>query len=85
MSEEQRRPIGEVLPRFVLYPLADGWTPLDAYVLVKSLDEEGCVSWASRSSEMLNDEELLGALTVQVDRLRRRLVRQWDPDDADDL
>ena len=85
MDDEERRPIGEVLPGFTLHPLDDGWTPLQAFVLVKSLDEEGSTAWSFRISEQLNLEELLGALTVQVGVLRRRLIDDWDElEDEDD-
>jgi len=52
-------------------------------VLVKSLDETGDAAWSFRTSEPLNLEELLGALTVQTEVLRRRLVRLWDNEDED--
>jgi len=54
-SEEEdesdgRLPIGEVLPGMGLHPLSDGWTPLEAFVLVKSLDERGQSSWSYRTT-----------------------------------
>jgi len=72
-------PIGEALPGFTIRPLGKGWTPLEAYVLIKALDEDGDHSWSLRTTHRFNDEELLGALTVQVDLIRARLVRQWQP------
>ena len=84
MADDERRPIGEVLPGFTLHPLDDGWTPLQAFVLVKSLDNTGDTTWAFRTSEALNPEELLGALTVQVDVLRRKLARMWEDADEDE-
>lgn len=83
MSDEERRPIDEVLPGFTLHPLENGWTPLQAFVLVKSLDDEGESRWSFRTSEPFNLEELLGALTVQTDMLRNRLVSMWDDEDGD--
>lgn len=50
-------------------------------MLVKSLDETGETAWSFRTSEPLNLEELLGALTVQADVLRRKLVRSWEDED----
>jgi hypothetical protein len=82
MSDVPRKPIEEVLPGFSLHPLDDGWTPLQAFVLIKSLDEDGDTAWSYRTSEALNLEELLGALTVQVELLRNKLVRHWE--DGDD-
>lgn len=59
MSAEERRPIGAVLPGSGLHPLDPGWTPLQAFVLVKALDEAGDTVWSSRTSERFNLEELL--------------------------
>jgi hypothetical protein len=83
VADDERAPIGEVLPGFTLHPLDDGWTPLQAFVLVKSLDEHGETAWSFRTSEQLNLEELLGALIVQVEVLRNKLTRAWE-DDADE-
>lgn len=83
MSDVTRLPIADVLPGFTLHALDEGWTPLQAFVLVKSLDDSGTASWSYRTSEQLNLEELLGALTVQVEVLRRRLVSEWETDDGD--
>ena len=82
VNDETRKPIAEVLPGFSLHSLEDGWTPLQAFVLIKSLDEEGETSWSFRTSEQLNLEELLGALTIQVDILRNKLVQQWEDEDG---
>ena len=84
MSDADRKPINEVLPGFSLHPLSEGWTPLQAFVLVKALDEAGEASWSFRTSETFNLEELLGALTVQVEVLRNKLLHQWTDDDSDE-
>ena len=83
-DDDDRQPIGNVLPGFRLHPLEPGWTPLQAFVLIKALDEDGEAAWSFRTSEVLNLEELLGALTVQVDILRRKLARNWEDDDHDE-
>jgi len=85
MSDDERQPIGQVLPDFKLHPLAPGWTPLQAFVLVKSLDEEGGTAWSFRTSEQFNLEELLGALVVQVETLKRKLTKSWEDEDPDSL
>ncbi|MEV8506808.1 hypothetical protein AB0368_18630 [Actinoplanes sp. NPDC051475] len=81
MTDDVRIPIDEALPGFKLHPLEPGWTPLEAFVLVKCLDEDGDHSWSFRTTNPLNLEELLGALTVQVEVLRRKLVSHWDDED----
>jgi hypothetical protein len=83
VDSDERVPIDEALPGFKLHPLDHGWTPLHAFVLVKALDEDGDSRWTFRTSEQLNLEELLGALTVQVDILRDKLMDAWDEDDGD--
>lgn len=53
-------------------------------LVVKCLDEDGGVTWAFRTTEDMNDEELLGALTVRTDLLRRSIVDSYadlDPDE----
>jgi hypothetical protein len=83
MSADPRVPIGSVLPGFELHPLEPAWTPLQAFVLVKSLDQDGDVAWAFRTSENMNLEELLGALTVQARLLSNQLVTSWEDQDPD--
>ncbi|HKY15632.1 MAG TPA: hypothetical protein VJM33_11970 [Microthrixaceae bacterium] len=83
MTSDDRIPIEQVLPGFEIHSLDEGWTPLAAFVLVKALDENGDAAWSFRTSEQLNLEELLGALTVQTDVLRRKLERMWEDEDTD--
>ena len=40
MDNDERSPIGDVLSGFMMHRLDAGWTPLQAFVLVKSFDEE---------------------------------------------
>jgi hypothetical protein len=83
MSDDDRAPIENVLPNFRPHALSEDWTPLQAFVLVKALDEDGEVAWAFRTSELFNLEELLGALTLQVETLTRKLVKSWEDEDPD--
>ncbi|PZG41995.1 hypothetical protein C1I98_20460 [Spongiactinospora gelatinilytica] len=82
-GEEEEAPIGQALNGLNVYPLPQGWTALAAIVLVKCLDEEGRSTWAFRTTDGLNDEELLGALTVRTDLLRHKLYDAYTSD-ADD-
>ena len=81
-SEYDRVPIEEVLPGMGLHALDDGWTPLEAFVLIKALDEDGDPRWAYRTTQAPNREELLGALIVHTDLLRDELLDEWLPDDS---
>ncbi|MGN6333461.1 MAG: hypothetical protein ACTHOD_17745 [Motilibacteraceae bacterium] len=82
MSDD-RLPIDRVLPGMGLHALPDGHTPLEAFVIITSLDREGEVSWAFRTTHVPNQQEILGALIEQSDVLRHRMVRQWDVDDEE--
>jgi hypothetical protein len=78
---DERVPISEVLSGLTIHPLEPGETPLEAFVLIKTLDGDGDPAWAYRTTNRLNREELLGALIVQVDVLRRELRSEWDDSD----
>ena len=83
MGDDERLPIEQVLPGHRLHPMDVGWTPLASFHLIKCLDDDGDVTWSFRTSEPLNLEELIGALVVQTETLRRKLVRQWEDDEPD--
>ena len=74
-------PISRVLSGLSVHPLPDAWTALEAFILVKCLDEQGESTWSYRTTHRLNREELLGALTVHNDVLRRELAEEWVDDD----
>ena len=71
-------PIEEVLPGAMLMPLPEGDEVVTVYVLVKSRDAEGLTGWSWRSPEIVNQEELLGALVSQTDLLRDQMLKQWE-------
>jgi hypothetical protein len=77
---EKRQPVGEVLRGLDVLALPDGWTAIEGAFLVKCLDDEGHAMWALRSSSGINDEELLGALLVQLDVLRKDIVATREED-----
>jgi hypothetical protein len=79
-AAEERKPIAEVLQGLEIHPLETGWTAIEALVLMKCLDEEGHATWAYRTTHRLNREELLGALVVHTDVLRRELADEWRDD-----
>lgn len=81
MSDKDRKPIEEVLKGFAIHELIDGWTPLEALVLVKCLDDEGQATWSFRTTPGLNLEELLGALVVHADLVKKRLIAEFDADE----
>jgi hypothetical protein len=81
MSDDApRQPIAEVLAGLEVHPLEPNWTPIEAFVLIKCLDEDGDAGWLYRTTNKLNREELLGALVVHADLLRKELVDEWESD-----
>lgn len=78
VTDNGRIPIEQALPGMAIHPFDEGEVPLSAFVLVKVLDAEGNPTWSFRTTEPPNREELLGALTVQVDLLRKSLVEDWE-------
>lgn len=59
-----------------LEPLLDDWTAIGVVALIKCIDRDGSESWSFRTSEDLNDEEVLGALTVRTEMAKAWLVEQ---------
>ncbi|WP_345802875.1 hypothetical protein AAIB33_07275 [Microbacterium sp. AZCO] len=77
---EERVPIADALSGLEVHPLEKGETAIEAFVLIKTLDRDGNVSWGYRTTNRLNREELLGALVVQVAVLKKELRDEWDDD-----
>ncbi|MGE3620620.1 MAG: hypothetical protein AB7L84_09170 [Acidimicrobiia bacterium] len=63
-----------------LHPLDQGWTPIDAFVLIKVIDGDGQSTWAYRTTGDLNREELLGVLLVHAELIRQQLAADWEED-----
>jgi hypothetical protein len=79
-----QRPIAEVLSGIEIAPLEDGDMALSALVLVKVLDSSTSdTAWALRRTNDLNDQELLGVLIMEADRIRAALQEGWQPDEDD--
>ena len=80
---DDRIPVAEVLVGMALAPLPSDWTPVEALVLIKCLDEEGSSTWCYRTTAPPNREELLGALVVQMELLRKELLEEWEEEEED--
>ena len=83
VTHDERIPIGEALAGVKVHPLDAKETVVSAFVLLKLIDADGDATWAYRTSEAPNREELLGALQVQIDILRQELAEEWEDDDED--
>jgi hypothetical protein len=77
---EPQIPVGDVLRGVTVTALPDGWTPLEALCMIKCLDEDGKPKWAMRLSEGINEEELLGAMVIHTDLLKRDMLDDWVDD-----
>jgi hypothetical protein len=53
---------------------------MEAFVLVKGLSDDGDSAWSFRTTNPMNRQELLGALTVPVEQLTRKLTDAWEDD-----
>lgn len=78
-----RVPIEQALYGLSAHSVPEGWTPVAGIILVKCIDEDGDPTWAFRTTDGLNDEELLGALTVRTDLLRHELTRSYTDNEDD--
>lgn len=77
-DDEARVDVGSELSQFTIAPLGEEETPIFAFFLIKTRGGDGDESWSFRTSSAPNLEELLGALQIQVDLLRSKLVAVWD-------
>ena len=77
--EEGRQPIGDVLGGLAIHPVEDGERPVAAFVIIKTLDDEGVSNWVTRKTgwDEPSDEELLGVLTVQQQLAVRDALGPW--------
>ncbi len=80
-GNDERVELSAILPGATVHPLDEGYHALDAFILLRCHDEDGDVTWSFRTTSALNLEELLGALVVQVELLRNKLVAHWDDED----
>lgn len=72
---EPRTPIGDALPGMEIHALKD---PADfVFVLARTKDADGS-GWCYRRSAAPNREELLGALMIQAEILKREIAAEWE-------
>lgn len=62
----------------MVYPLCEGDVCETAFMLIKVRDANGRVGWSFRAPDDYSEEELLGALIAQVDRLRQGILNEWE-------
>jgi hypothetical protein len=81
VTDDERVPLADVLGDLNIHPLPEGWITLDAFLVINALDEEGQAAWSYRTTSAPNQEELLGALNVQCDLLRRKISAQFEEEE----
>lgn len=62
----------------------EGWTPMEAIVIVKALNAEGADAWFTRVSDGLGGMEALGALTGACRTQADDIAESFLPDDGDE-
>ena len=77
---EPKVPIGDVLRGLSISALPEGWTALETLCMVKCLGEDGSPKWAMRMSDGINEEELLGALVIHTELLKKDMLDDWTDD-----
>lgn len=80
----ESKPIGEVLNGLTIRPLDDGYTPLDAAVVVKTIDEDGDICWVTRYTSGPHTIEFIGALHSALGGLTHQVEATFVPDEDDD-
>ncbi len=80
MTNERTIDIGVVLRGVQILPLPEAWTVVEAVCFVKCLGEDGFPRWALRRSDGINDQELLGVMTLQRELLVKELLSEWGHD-----
>lgn len=82
--ELERKPIGEVLPGIEVPPMDEGYIAIDAFMLIKTLNEEGSPIWMLRTTKGISTVELIGALDTMLDHQRDAFRKSWIDDEDDE-
>lgn len=67
-----------------LEPMPEGWTPLEAFAVIKCLDEDGEVALLTRSTEGIRSWDAVGMLTAALDIQRDMLRCGFIEDDEEE-
>ncbi len=78
MNGSEHLPIGDVFPGVYLAPLPDNCVAETVFVFSKVRFDDGATAWSWQSPGITNQEELLGALIMQVEMLKVSLLEYWE-------
>lgn len=67
-----------------LDPLPENWTPIEATVIVKCLDQDGVLALVTRHTKGITSWEVVGLLTASLDTERADLQSSFQSDRDDD-
>lgn len=78
MNGSERLPIGDVFPGVYLAPLPGNCVAETVFVFTRVRFDDGTTEWSWVSPGITNQEELLGALIMQVEMLKASLLESWE-------
>lgn len=64
--------------------MPQSWTPLDAVVVVRCLDEDGETALLLRTTDGLRCWDAVGMLTAGLDQQRRQVALMFEDEDDED-
>ncbi len=76
--------VGEALNGLTCRPLDPGTVAIAGIAVIKALDSDGTPVWVLREFSEMSSFEVVGALTTLLDRERKGILRQFEPDDEDE-
>lgn len=82
MTDDKQK-LADVVGGAEVSPLKPGDTAIGGVMLLKILTAEGKMSWAMRHYGDLSQVELIGALTVTLDREQSEYLDGWEEDGDD--
>lgn len=68
------------MPGLSIHPIDGDADAVSAFMVVKVRYENGDHGWSFRTTERPNHEEVLGALTIQVELLKQSILKEWEVD-----
>lgn len=77
-NELEHIPIGDVFPGVHLARLPAGCVAETVFVFSKVRFDDGTTAWHWLSPGITNQEELLGALIMQVEILKEQILENWE-------
>lgn len=71
--------VSTALGNLHIKPLPETHIPVEAIILIKSIDEDGDTSWFTRYTWCLTEIETLGAIAAVHELLKREVLNSYIP------